>query len=166
MKHYTLNDFDKNSCLKPGGMLIFTIAYVMKDSLMIIIEAMSKLKAKGGPNRLEYFDQLVQPEMIIPNILAFLIFISITKRNPKEQGHWKNLFCKGRVLLITAISLHLTILGVEQLFLINDAYMWQKGLNGPILLFMLIDILLIMFVVTSQRVKDYFLDWPSPVRAE
>ena len=160
---YTPDDYDEYSCLKPTAGLYVAILFAMKDVVLIIVEALSKLKAKGGPNRLDYFEQLVQPEMVIVNILALLIFISFMKRKPTEQGFWKKISASGRMILLVALGLHLMILGVEQYISISEAYRWDKGVSTPILYMMFIDALIIAYVATSQRIKDVFADWPAPI---
>ena len=161
--NYTPDDYDEYSCLKPSKGLYIVILFAMKDVVLIIVEALSKLKAKGGPNRLEYFEQLVQPEMVIVNILALFVFISFMKRKPTEQGGWKKISAHGQKILILALGLHLVILGIEQAISISDAYRWDKGISTPLLYMMFVDILFIAYVVTSQRIKDVFRDWPAPI---
>ena len=72
MNQYTPDDFDKNSCLKPSFGLYFAILFSMKDVVLIIVQVLSKLKANGGSDRLAYFEDLVQPEMILVNIIGCL----------------------------------------------------------------------------------------------
>ena len=158
---YTPDDYDEYSCLKPTMGIYLAILFAMKDVVLIIVEALSKLKAKGGPNRLDYFEQLVQPEMVIVNILSLLVFITFMKRKPTEQGFWKKISAKGRMILLVALGLHIVILGVEQYVSISDAYRWDKGISLPILYMMFIDALFIAYVATSQRLKDVFADWPA-----
>jgi hypothetical protein len=158
---YTPDDYDKHSCLKPSVGLYVAILYSMKDVVLIIVEALSKLKAKGGPNRLEYFEDLVQPEMILVNIIGLLLFVSIIKREPKEQGIWKKIFTNGQSLLIAALSLHLIILGIEQFLQMSEAYRWSKGVSMPLIYMMFVDAIFILYVASSQRVKDTFTDWPK-----
>jgi len=158
---YTPDDYDEYSCLKPSLGLYIAILFAMKDVVLIIVEALSKLKAKGSPHRLEYFEQLVQPEMIIVNILALLLFISLMKRKPTEQGLWKKISTHGQKVLLVALGLHLVILGIEQAISINDAYRWDKGVSTPLLYMMFVDFLFITYVATSQRLKDVFSDWPD-----
>ena len=160
---YTPDDYDEYSCLKPTGGLYVTIIFAMKDVVLIIVEALSKLKAKGGPNRLDYFEQLVQPEMVLVNIFALLVFISFMKRKPTEQRFWKKIFSNGRKILLVALGLHLLILAFEQYIAISEAYRWDKGVSAPILYLMFIDALFISYVATSQRIKDVFADWPAPI---
>jgi len=160
---YTPDDYDEYSCLKPSVGLYVTILFAMKDIVLIIVEALSRLKAKGGPNRLDYFEQLVQPEMIIVNILALLVFVSFIKRKPIEQGFWKKISVKGRIILLAALALHLLILAFEQYIAISEAYRWDKGVSTPILYMMFIDALFIAYLATSQRVKDVFSDWPTRI---
>ena len=160
---YTPDDYDEYSCLKPNLGLYIAILFAMKDVVLIIVEALSKLKAKGGPNRLEYFEQLVQPEMILVNILAVLLFVALMKRKPTEQGFWKKISAHGQKILILALGLHLVILGIEQVISISDAYRWDKGISTPLMYMMFVDILFIAYVVTSQRIKDVFGDWPREI---
>jgi len=159
--NYTPDDFDRHSSLKPGIGLYLTVLFAMKDIVLIIVEALSKLKSKGAANNLAYFDQLIQPEMILVNILALLVFVSLIKRKPKEQGFWKRIYANGQIILLAALTLNLIILGIEQATYISDAYRWDKGISTPLLYMMFIDVLFIAYVATSQRIKDVFADWPQ-----
>ena len=161
--NYTPDDFDRHSSLKPGIGLYLAVLFAMKDIVLIIIEALSKLKAKGAANNLAYFDQLIQPEMILVNILALLVFVSLIKRKPEEQGFWKKISVNGRIILLAAMGIHLLILGIEQYIAVSEAYRWDKGFSAPILYMMFIDALFIAYVATSQRIKDVFADWPAPI---
>ena len=67
------------------------------------------------------------------------------------------------MILLVALGLHLMILCVEQYISISEAYRWDKGVSTPILYMMFIDALIIAYVATSQRIKDVFADWPSPI---
>lgn len=160
---YTPDDYDKHSCLKPSFGLYVAILFSMKDVVLIIVEALSKLKAKGGPNRLEYFEDLVQPEMILVNIIGLLLFVSLMKREPKEQGFWKKVSKNGRLLLVAALSLHLVILGIEQALQMSEAYRWSKGISMPLIYMMFVDLIFIIYASSSSRVKDVFADWPTQI---
>ena len=161
MQNYTPDDYDKYSCLKPGFWLYIAIFFTMKDVVLIIVEALSGLKAKGGANNLSYFDQLVQPEMILVNLLGLLVFISLVKRDPDVTGFWKNVFLKGRALLIAAFVLHLVILAYEQYLLAADVYRWSKGISLPLIYMMVVDVIFVAAIISSGRVKIVFSEWPE-----
>ena len=161
MANYTPDDYDEHSCLKPGFWLYMAIFFAMKDVVLIIVEALAGLKAKGGTNNLSYFDQLVQPEMILVNILGVVVFISLIKRDPAVLGFWKNVFLKGRALLIAAFVLHLLILAYEQYLLAADAYRWSKGISLPLIYMMVVDVIFLAAIASSERVKIVFSEWPE-----
>ena len=161
MQNYTPDDYDKHSCLKPGFWLYIAIFFAMKDVVLIILEALSGLKAKGGANNLSYFEQIVQPEMILVNILGLLVFVSLIKRDPEVIGFWKNIFLKGRELLIAAFLLHLLILMYEQYLLSAEAYKWSKGISLPLIYMAIVDMIFLAAIISSQRVKIVFSEWPE-----
>ena len=130
---YTPDDFDSHSCLKPNLGLYITLFFLMKDVVIILIEALSKLKAKGGPNHLSYFDDLVQPEMLLVNLLGLLVFVSLMKRDPSEAGLWKKISSNGRKIILVALMLSLGILVLEQYLFINEAYRWERGISIPLM---------------------------------
>ena len=165
MTNYTPDDYDKYSCLKPGFWLYFAIFFAMKDVVLILVEAMSELKAKGATNNLSYFDQLVQPEMILVNILGLLVFISLIKRDPEVLGFWKKVFLKGRAFLIAAFVLHLLILAYEQYLLTSEAYKWSKGISFQLIYMMAIDLIFLTAIISSERVKIVFSEWPEATEA-
>lgn len=164
MYNYTPDDYDEYSCLKPGSWLYIAIFFAMKDVVLIIVEALSGLKAKGGANNLSYFEQLVQPEMVLVNILGLLVFVSLIKRDPKTIGFWKNIFLKGRALLIAAFVLHLLILAYEQYLLAAEAYKLSKGISLPLIYMMVVDMIFLAAIITSERVKIVFSEWPEATK--
>ena len=161
MQNYTPDDYDKHSCLKPGLWLYIAVFFAMKDVVLIIVEALSGLKAKGGANNLSYFEQLVQPEMVLVNILGLFVFVSLIKRDPDVTGFWKNVFFKGRKILIAAFVLHLVILAYEQYLLAAETYKWSKGISLPLIYMMVVDMIFLAAIITSERVKIVFSEWPE-----
>jgi len=159
---YTPDDYDEYSCLKPSLGIYFAIIFLMKDVVLIILEALSKIAIKGGPaNSLAYFKDLVQPEMILVNIIGLLLFLSFKKRVPQEQGFWKKISSKGKFLMMMAFSLHLAILGIEQYLQMSEAYRWSKGISLPLVIMIIVDAIFLSYVATARRIKDVFSDWPE-----
>ena len=71
---------------------------------------------------------------------------------------------KGRELLISAFILHILILAYEQYLLAEDAYKWAKGISWPLIYMMVVDIIFLAAIISSERVKIVFSEWPAATK--
>ena len=159
MNIYDPSAYDKNLCLKPSFGLYLTLVFGIKDFLLIILPALASFKSKS--TSLDYLADLVQPEMFLADLMVILVWLALLNRDPNAKVLWRNVWSKGRLLLILAFSLHAAVLLGEQLYAINQVVNWQRALDIKLVYMLIINLIFLGNLLTSQRIKDTFADWPK-----
>ena len=159
MNIYDPSAYDKNLCLKPSFGLYLTLVFGIKDFLLIILPALASFKSKS--TNLDYLADLVQPEMFLADLMVILVWLALLNRDPNAKVLWRNVWSKGRLLLILAFSLHAAVLLGEQLYAINQVVNWQRALDIKLVYMLIINLIFLGNLLTSQRIKDTFADWPK-----
>ena len=159
MNTYDPSAYDKNLCLKPSFGLYLTLVFGIKDFLLIILPALASFKSKS--TSLDYLTDLVQPEMFIADLMVVVVWLALFNRNPDSKVVWENIWSKGRLMLILAFGIHAAILLVEQLYALNAVANWQRALDLKLVYLLIINLIFIANLSTSQRIKDTFADWPK-----
>ena len=156
---YSPEDYDKYFCLKPSFGLYLTLTFGIKDFLLIILPVLASLKSNS--TSLDYLADLVQPEMFLADLIVIVVWLALLNREPNAKVLWRNVWSKGRLMLIVAFGIHAAILLVEQLYAFNGVSNWQKGLDLKLIYLLLINLIFLANLSTSQRIKDTFADWPK-----
>ena len=159
MKIYDPNAYTKELCLKPSFGLYLTLVFGVKDFLLVILPVLASFKSKS--TSLDYLADLVQPEMFIADLIVIVVWLALFNRNPDSKAVWKNIWSKGRLMLIVAFGIHAAILLVEQLYAFNASANWQRALDLKIIYLLVINLIFLANLLTSQRIKDTFADWPK-----
>lgn len=159
MKNYSPEDYNKHLCLKPSFGLYLTLVFGIKDFLLIILPVLASFKSKS--TSLDYLADLVQPEMFIADLIVLVVWLALFNRNPNSKAVWKNIWPKGRLMLIVAYGIHAAILLVEQMYAFNAVTNWQRALDLKIIYLLIINLIFLANLLTSQRIKDTFADWPK-----
>ena len=120
---------------------------------------MASFKSKS--TSLDYLADLVQPEMFLADLMVILVWLALLNRDPNAKVLWRNVWSKGRLLLILAFSLHAAVLLGEQLYAINQVVNWQRALDIKLVYMLIINLIFLGNLLTSQRIKDTFADWPK-----
>ena len=157
--NYSPEDYDKFFCLKPSFGLYFALIFGIKDFLLVILPAFASFKSNS--TSLDYLVGLVQPEMFIADLMVIVVWLALFKRNPDSKVVWKNIWSKGRLMLVVAFGVHVAILLVEQLYAFNAVANWQRALDLKLVYLLIINLIFIANLSTSQRIKDTFADWPK-----
>ena len=159
MKNYSPEDYDKYLCLKPSFGLYLTLVFGIKDFLFVILPSLASFKSKS--TSLDYMADLVQPEMFIADLIVIVVWLALFNRNADSKAVWENIWSKGRLMLIVAFGIHASILLVEQLNALNAVANWQRGLDLKLIYLLIINLIFLANLITSQRIKDTFADWPK-----
>jgi len=159
MNIYDPSAYDKNLCLKPSFGLYLTLVFGIKDFLLIILPALASFKSKS--TNLDYLADLVQPEMFLADLVVIVVWLALLNRNPYAKVVWRNIWHKGRLILIVAFGIHAAMLLVEQLYAFNGVTNWQRGLDLKLIYLLVINLIFLANLLTSKRIKDTFADWPK-----
>jgi len=157
--NYSPEEYDKFFCLKPSFGLYLALVFGIKDFLLVILPAFASFKSNS--TSLDYLAGLVQPEMFIADLIVILVWLALLNRSPNAKVVWKNIWSKGQLMLIVAFGIHAAILLVEQLYAFNAVANWQRALDLKLVYLLIINLIFIANLSTSQRIKDTFADWPK-----
>jgi len=157
--NYSPEDYDKFFCLKPSFGLYLALIFGIKDFLLVILPAFASFKSNS--TSLDYLAGLVQPEMFIADLIVILVWLALLNRSPNAKVVWKNIWSKGQLMLIVAFGIHAAILLVEQLYAFNAVANWQRGWDLKIIYLLVINLIFLANLLTSQRIKDTFTEWPK-----
>lgn len=155
---YTPDDYDRYSSLKPSFGLYLTLFFGIKNVLLILIPFVASIKRKV--QHLDYLQDLVQPVMLVSDVIVLIVVIALIKRNPESNVFWKGVWQNGRLLINVALIYQLVMLGIQVLIEIGTDRYIQINTVMPMFYFMFITLLFILNLNTSKRIKDTFLDWP------
>ena len=157
---YSLDDFDKHSCLKPPLSLYVFFLIGMKNIILILLPAITSIKTRSS--NLDYFRELVQPEMLIADLLVLVVFLSLIFRKPGAKEIWQKVWRKGRFILIAAFSYQLSIVLPYQLHkLAGPGRVWYHESDFIQLAIIAGYIVVLIGLIRSKRMKDTFADWPE-----
>ena len=157
-KIYNFNDYDKYLSLKINFELWLIIAYFMRPLILKISTIQMGRGAKSdsvsGLKDLVYPDDFGFFLAIVTTIPVFLVIFAYMKRKPEAPDYirtlWRN--C-GKLLVLTAV---LNLVVVFMPFLFDMAYRINLMGWGQVA----IAACIIFYLLTSQRIKDTFADFP------
>ena len=157
-KKYSISDYDKNVSLKPGFGFWLVIVYFIRPFILAISSvqmgrgnknaSVSGLKDMVYPNDFGFFIGVLAA---LPAVLLVIIYI---KRKPGASDSIRKLWRNGANFLTAAAVLNIVILFVPP----------RMGASFHITTLgwaqLAIAVGIIIFLHTSQRVKDTFADFP------
>lgn len=147
---YTPDDYDKYNVLKVPGLLVLTNIYAVKYLLFFILP----IFAEKMPMLRKFAHEQFNPGLLICSLAAALVLVSMVRRGPKVADWARKLWAYGRQILIASLSLELLLL-VTYLLL-----GWRK-LDEFWLLFAYLNIMFIIYLFRSRRVRDVFKEYPE-----
>ena len=157
-KKYTFSDYDKNVCLKPGFGFWIAIIYFLRPFILAISSVqmgrgyknanVSGLKDMIYLDDFGFFIGCLAALPVIPVIIAYI------KRNPEASDFIKKLWRNGVNFLTAAAVLNIIILFIPP----RTGASYHITTLGWTQLTIAVGI--IIFLNTSQRIKDTFADFP------
>ena len=157
-KKYSFSDYDKYVALKPDLGFWLVIIYFLRPFILLITSFQMGRGARNAnvgilkemvyPDDFSFFVGCLAALPVIPVILAYI------KRKPKAPDFIKKLWSNGTRLLTATAILNIIILFVSRA---NETF-YHLSTPGWVQLFIAVSI--IIFLNTSQRLKDTFADFP------
>ncbi len=158
-KKYSISDYDKYVCLKPGFKIWLVIVYFLHPYILFLSTiqmgrgqknaSVSWLKDTLYPDDFGFFLACIVALPVISLIIAYI------KRKPGASAFIKKLWRNGLKILISVAVLNIVILFVPTksgaTYHITTIYMVQ----------LVIAVIIIIFLYSSKRVKDTFADFPE-----
>ena len=156
---YSPDDYDKNLCLKPSFGLFVILVLGVKDLLLVVIPPLAQFKSKS--TALDYLSELVQPEMFLADLAVLIVLMALVNRRPESKQYWRRIWLSGRAILIGAFSFQAIVLAFEILSDLESKSFVLRRLDMPLVATFAVVIGCVMAVLSSQRIKDTFKDWPD-----
>lgn len=159
---YSIEDYEQQyGVLKVPLLLKLTIYYSLKHYLLAFVQLLTALPKLGRTlhDAMPFFEKFAYSHstflFVLSCIPALLVFISFIKRAPQtESAFWHSIWQKGRILLLATTILELVLIaGYMLLQLRTMTEFW--------LIIGYLDIVITVYLLRSQRVKDVFAEFPA-----
>lgn len=157
---YSFEDFNQFNVLKVPFTLRLTTLYLLKHFFLAFIPVLAllpKMRMQDMANMLiEFAHTVTTTELLISCIPAMLVFGAMGRRMPfVEEDSWhRKIWKNGRTLLLISV-------GLELLFFSFYLLLGTKPINEYTLGLVYIDIMIVLYLVRAQRVKDVFSEFPD-----
>jgi hypothetical protein len=158
MINYTPDNYNQYGVLKLPSFLILATFYLLKHYFIIAFPIMAHIPMIG---------MVIQPLIqVMPSaqyssgallyscIPALLVFISMAMRKPTASAWLGWIWKKSKWLLLSSIVLEIALFS---LYIVLGI----KKLNEVILMFIYIDVVLIIYLMRSQRIRDAIAQFPE-----
>ncbi len=157
-ERYDFESFDKNLCLKPPLLLWLAMLYLARALLLPFVGGISSM---GGSSVTSTLTRgLFGVEDYIPAAVTSLMLLAFLRRTPTASRLWRHIWNGGQFVLGSAATVDLTV-AVLRLRQVVDNASWQTSL---LLGACLMDCYIVLYLLTSRRVRDVFCDFPAPLR--
>lgn len=151
-KVYNFNEYDKHMCLKLSVEVWLVILYLLRPLLVLV--ASLRTKQSTGTRELIYADDFSFTLGILATIPVIILLIGWAKRKPDAGRFVRAIWRNGVRLLSTAAVLNIIIVIVPVVM----GTISRPHMSGWIQI--ALSILILVYLYTSQRVKDTFADFP------
>jgi hypothetical protein len=149
-KVYTPDDYDRYGVLKAPLAFLPMILYLLKYPLLLTLPVM--------PNA-DYLAKLAQQQfdwgLLLSSLPPLLVLAAFIRRAPKGGPRIRWIWRHGRRLLLSAVIWELALLIVYSLI-------GRRQIDEVLLLFGYIDLMLLAYLLRSQRLRDMFTEFPAP----
>ncbi|MCV6638879.1 DUF2919 family protein [Candidatus Albibeggiatoa sp. nov. NOAA] len=157
---YSFEDFNKYNVLKVPFTLKLTTVYLLKHFFLAFIPMLAllpKMRMKDMADMLiEFAHTVTTTELLISCIPAMFVFGAMGRRLPfVEEGSWyRKIWKNGRILLLLSV-------GLELLFFSVYLFLGIKPINEYTLGLLYLDVMIVLYLLRAQRVKDVFAEFPD-----
>ena len=154
-RNLTLDDFDEHGCLKITFGLWLVIVYLCRHVVLLVLGAASSFaNFTYGQRGANYSVVFSDPWLLMASAPALVVLFAAVRRTPSAPRLLRTLWRAGRLVLVLAASLDLAVLA---------ALVGLGGLtvqSGHIAQGFF-DVLCLLYLTRTQRVKDTFADFPG-----
>lgn len=150
MIKYHWADYNEYQVLKVPGFLLLAMIYLLKHLVIFILPLISQI-----PIFIQFAHTHFNPLLLLSSVPAISLIISWLRRVPQTRSLIiRRIWQYGRLLLITSLMLELTL--IVLLYMVG-----QHKMDETWLLFLYLDLVFMIYVLKSQRVRDVFAEFPS-----
>jgi hypothetical protein len=150
MIQYHWADYNEYQVLKVPGFLLLAMIYLLKHLVIFVLPLISQIPALIQFAHTHFsLPLLLSSAPIIPLIISWL------RRVPQTRSFIiRRIWQYGRLLLITSLI-------SEFILIILFNMVEQYKMDETWLLFLYLDLVFMIYVLKSQRVRDVFAQFPS-----
>jgi|TARA_Y100000310_G_scaffold294267_1_gene324604 hypothetical protein len=157
---YGLTDYADDGTLRISSMLWLVLIYLSRYVVIIALGAVSSfISSRRGLDLSGLAMLYSSPDFLLASLPALLIIAANMRRVPRAHKSVRLIWRHGRGLLICSVLLDLCLLFIhrpERLHQVSLLYVFGA----------LIDLYLLVYLYSANRVRDTFADFPAaPVAA-
>ena len=150
MTKYHWADYNEYLVLKVPRFLLLTMIYLLKHWVIFVLPLISQI-----PALIQFAHTYFSLPLLLSSMPAIPLIISWLRRVPQTRSPLiRRIWQYGRLLLITSLMLELIL--IVLFYMIG-----QYKMDETWLLFLYLDLVFIIYVLKSQRVRDVFAEFPS-----
>jgi hypothetical protein len=147
---YSFEDYNEYNVLKIPLTLVLVNFYLLKQVLIFVLPLISSV-----PFLLKFAHEQFSVALLFSSLPAALVIVGMLRRAPKTRSPIiRRIWRWGRFLLLSTLVLEIG-------FIILYIVLGIKKIDGVSLIFVYIDVVLIIFLAKSQRVRDVFAEFPN-----
>lgn len=149
-KHYSFEEYDDHLCLMPNLQIKFILFFLSRSLILPFIVFIIGQNMQGNLNYLNEIEKN-SAFFVFASLPSLFVLLAWLFRNPSSFNLIKITWRSGKWLL----TLSALIDFIFRIWLYNIT-------NEPTIVLAALDIIIIIYLLTSRRVKDVFSDFPKP----
>jgi Protein of unknown function (DUF2919) len=154
---YDPSNFDDEMCLKPPGLLWFTVLYLSRGVVLPIGVGIGHVVGLDA-HAIAALRGFWRIDELIPALVALPILYALFRRTPKASRGVRWLWAHGRVILALSAG---TDIVLSTYSLLPFREFGDQSIAAVCA--MVADVYLLIYVLKARRVRDTFADFPLPL---
>jgi uncharacterized protein (DUF983 family) len=155
MLKYPAHHYDENLVLKVPAMLWLVILYGIRHFLFVGFAQLMPMDIVTIP----WINFQTSPYFMLTDLPAVLVLFAIGHRVPNGHDFMRRVWKSGRLLLLASYIGGITLFSYLNKDVITDPSSWDFP---DAMLVVMLDVVVVAYLLLSQRVRDVFLDFPNP----
>lgn len=155
---YHPDEYDEHLCLKPSVPMMLAMMYAARHLVLVFL---AYFPGMAGTSDASVIKGLLAPYFVLADVPALLLLLAWRFRVPKAGPFWRAVWRRGRAVLASTLLLQVILL-VElnwNLVLVEA----MRGTGGLLVAsYVFLNLIVFVYVATSDRVKTVFEEFPSP----
>jgi hypothetical protein len=157
MLKYPAHHYDENLVLKVPAMLWLVILYGIRHFLFVGFAKLMPMDIVTIP----WINFQTSPFFMLADLPAALVLFAIGHRVPNGQNFMRRVWKSGRWLLLASYVASITLFSCLNKDVLADPSSWDFP---DAMLVAMMDVVIVAYLLRSERVRDVFRDFPDPPR--
>jgi hypothetical protein len=159
MLKYPAHHYDENLVLKVPAMLWLVILYGIRHFLFVGFAKLMPMDIVTIP----WINFQTSPYFMLTDLPAALVLFAIGHRVPNGQNFMRRVWKSGRWLLLASYVASITLFSYLNKDILTDPSSWDFP---DAMLVAMMDVVIVAYLLRSERVRDVFRDFPDPARPD